>query len=101
MLSTYLYNAIDLFGLYHSKLTEPTVKITQMNVFCDTIVSVLSVVTSSKGVPTDFFYLFDKVSYFLLRYKNEVSVGCWTEICHQLLRKCPFNRNEDLLFEYR
>lgn len=39
-----------------------------MHSYCDTIVAVLSVVTTTKGVPADFFYLFDKVSYFLIKF---------------------------------
>jgi hypothetical protein len=76
-------------------------KIIQIHSYCDTIAGVLSVITTTHGVPADYFYLFDKVSYFLIKYQNEILVGSWTEICHQLMRKCPFSRNEDLMFVYK
>jgi hypothetical protein len=62
---------------------------------------VLEVITSTRGVPSDYFYLFDKVAYFLIKHKDDILVGSWTEICHQLMRKCPFSRNEDLMLHYK
>lgn len=61
----------------------------------------LEVITSTKGVPAEYFYLFDKVAYFLIKYGEDIMVGSWTDICHQLMRKCPFSRNEDLMFHYK
>ncbi len=73
-----------------------------MNKFADVIRSVLMAVTSVQGSLQHYHYfLFDKVTYFLLKYESLILVAYWTDICHQLIRKCVFFVNEDLMMVYR
>lgn len=53
-----------------------------LNKFCETVAAVLSAITAVRGVPSDHFFVFDKVAYLLLLHKDEVTVAYWTEICH-------------------
>ena len=70
--------------------------------FSEAIAATLNALNTIPGqLPTEYFYLFDKVAFFLLKFKDDVHVSQWTELCHQLVRKCPKARNEELLFQYR
>jgi len=37
----------------------------------------------------------------LLHFGDDVELNAWTDICYELMRKCPFFRNEVLMFRYR
>ena len=101
ILAQYIYTSMDEFTALYSKIQSAETKQMQIHSYCDTITSVLAIVNATRGVPSEYFYLFDKVAYFLMMYRDDILVGSWTEICHQLMRKVPFSRNEDLMFIYR
>jgi hypothetical protein len=65
------------------------------------ISAVLTALTRVTGVPSEHFFLFDKVAYWMIHNQNRLTIASWTEICHGLMRKCPFSRNEDLMAIYR
>lgn len=78
-LSLFLSHAIDKMIKYHSELSDPS---TEINKFCDLITSVLQAITSCRGLPMDHYFIFDKVGYFLIKFKEEITAAYWTEICH-------------------
>lgn len=42
----------------------------ELNDFCELIAAVLSALTSSSGVPSKHFFVFDKVGYFLIKFQH-------------------------------
>lgn len=65
------------------------------------IIEVMKALNSKDSVPVDSFYVFDQVVYMLMQYGDAIELNLWTDICYELLRKCPFFRNEIVLFKYR
>ncbi len=63
--------------------------------------AVLQALNTSSDVPHKHFYAFDKVAYYLIKFEQEITLTAWTDLCHQLMRKVPFVRNEDLFYLYR
>ena len=61
----------------------------------------LEVFNSASDVPHEYFYAFDKVAYYLIKFEEDINLTAWTDLCHQLMRKVPFFRNEDLFYLYR
>ena len=71
-LSLFAYLSIDKFILFFEKLSSNEARVSEMNSYTDMLTAVLQTLTSLPGIPTEHFYLFDRVAYFLLRFNNEI-----------------------------
>lgn len=72
----FLDRAIDKFAL------QPYDE-SKVNLFAEVVKSVLMAATSVQGsLKHCHYYVFDKVTYFLMKFDQSISVANWTDICH-------------------
>jgi hypothetical protein len=67
VLSMYLSDAIDQFIEFYKIIAD---KEQELNNFCELVTAVLAAITSISNVPTAHFFLFDKVSYFMITFQS-------------------------------